>query len=36
MYVMCGLLLIGFLCNFAIRAVDEKYFHHGPDDTPLA
>ena len=36
MYVMCGLLLIGFLCNFAIRAVDAKYFHHGADDTPLA
>jgi MFS family permease len=27
MYIMCGLLLIGFLCNFAMRAVDEK-FHH--------
>jgi MFS family permease len=29
MYIMCGLLLIGFLCNFAMRAVDEKYFHRG-------
>jgi MFS family permease len=29
MYIMCGLLLIGFLCNFAIRAVDEKYFYRG-------
>jgi MFS family permease len=29
MYIMCGLLLIGFLCNFAVRAVDEKYFHRG-------
>ncbi len=25
MYIMCGLLLIGFLCNFAMRAVDAKY-----------
>jgi MFS family permease len=29
MYIMCGLLLIGFLCNYAMRAVDEKYFHRG-------
>jgi MFS family permease len=26
MYVMCALLLIGFICNFCMRAVDEK--HH--------
>ena len=29
MYIMCGLLLLGFLCNFAMRAVDEKYFYRG-------
>jgi MFS family permease len=29
MYLMCGLLLIGFLCNFAMRAVDEKYHYRG-------
>ena len=29
MYVMCGLLLIGFLCNYAMRAVDEKYYYRG-------
>jgi MFS family permease len=29
MYIMCGLLLIGFLCNFAMRAVNEKYYHRG-------
>jgi MFS family permease len=29
MYIMCGLLLVGFLCNFAMRAVDEKHFHRG-------
>jgi MFS family permease len=26
MYIMCGLLLIGFLCNLAMRPVDER--HH--------
>ena len=31
MYIMCGLLLIGFLCNFAMRAVDEKYHFRGSD-----
>jgi MFS family permease len=25
MYVMCGMLLIGFICNFAMRAVDPKF-----------
>jgi MFS family permease len=29
MYIMCGLLLIGFLCNFAMRPVAEKYHHRG-------
>jgi MFS family permease len=29
MYIMCGLLLIGFLCNFAMRAVNEKYYYRG-------
>ena len=29
MYIMCGLLLIGFLCNYAMRAVDEKYHCRG-------
>src|SRR5271170_2602918 len=29
MYIMCGLLLIGFLCNFAIREVNEKYYYRG-------
>jgi hypothetical protein len=27
MYIMCGLLLIGFLCNFAITAVNSKYHY---------
>jgi MFS family permease len=30
MYIMCGLLLIGFLCNFAMRAVDAKYYYQAP------
>jgi MFS family permease len=29
MYIMCGLLLIGFLCNFAMRPVEEKYQYRG-------
>jgi len=29
MYLMCGLLLIGFSCNYAMRAVDEKYHYRG-------
>jgi MFS family permease len=29
MYIMCGLLLLGFICNFAMRAVDEKYVYRG-------
>jgi len=27
MYIMCVLLLIGFICNFCMRAVDEKYHY---------
>src|SRR5260370_15993861 len=27
MYIMCCLLLIGFLCNFAIRPFDQKYYY---------
>jgi MFS family permease len=30
MYIMCGLLLIGFLCNLAMRAVDDKYLYRTP------
>jgi MFS family permease len=29
MYIMCGLLLIGFLCNFVMRAVNEKHHFRG-------
>ena len=34
MYIMCGLLLIGFICNFAMRAVNSKY--HQPTSAPGA
>ncbi|MDP9064260.1 MAG: MFS transporter, partial [Pseudomonadota bacterium] len=30
MYIMCGMLLIGLLCNFAMSPVDER-FHHRPE-----
>ena len=30
LYIMCGVLLIGFLCNFAMRAVNATYFYHAP------
>ncbi len=29
MYIMCALLLIGLACNFAMRAVNEKYYYRG-------
>jgi hypothetical protein len=29
MYIMCALLLIGFICNFAMHAVEEKYYYKG-------
>jgi hypothetical protein len=25
MYIMAGLLVIGFICNFLVKAVDKKY-----------
>jgi MFS family permease len=34
MYIMCGLLLIGFICNFAMSAVKEKYHYKGPLTGP--
>jgi MFS family permease len=30
MYIMCGLLLIGFLCNYAMHAVDARYHYRAP------
>jgi MFS family permease len=34
MYVMCGMLLIGFLCNLAMRPVDPKYYHRDAGAQP--
>ena len=33
MYIMCALLLIGFICNFCMRAVNEKYHYRTPAET---
>jgi hypothetical protein len=30
MYIMCGLLLAGLLCNLAMRAVNERYHYREP------
>ena len=30
MYIMCGLLFIGFLCDLAMRAVNERHHYHPP------
>jgi hypothetical protein len=30
MYIMCALLLVGFLCNFTMRPVNEKYHYRAP------
>ena len=30
MYIMCGLLFIGFLCNLLLRAVDERHHYREP------
>src|SRR3569623_735856 len=32
MYIMAGLLVIGFICNFFVKAVDSR-FHMAADDT---
>ncbi len=31
MYIMAGLLVIGFICNFFVKAVDKR--HHMARDT---
>jgi MFS family permease len=36
MYIMAGLLVVGFICNFMVRAVSERYYYSGePGRTPL-
>jgi MFS family permease len=34
MYIMAGLLLLGFFCNMLIRPVHEKYHYQEPDPIP--
>ena len=31
MYVLAGLLVIGFLCNLAVRPVEERYYMTSDD-----
>jgi hypothetical protein len=26
MYIMAGLLVVGFICNYFVRAIHEKYY----------
>jgi MFS family permease len=35
MYIMAGLLVIGFICNFLVKAVNEKY-HMKPEEGDAA
>jgi hypothetical protein len=34
MYIMCALLLVGFLCNFFMHPVNEKYHFRAPVPVP--
>jgi MFS family permease len=34
MYIMCALLAIGFLCNFFMRPVDEKFHYRATEKKP--
>jgi MFS family permease len=36
MYIMCALLLVGFLCNLFMRPVNERYHHRGAVPAPGA
>jgi hypothetical protein len=35
MYIMAALLVIGFVCNFLVKAVDKKY-HMKPEEDDAA
>jgi MFS family permease len=35
MYIMCALLLVGFLCNFFMHPVNEKYHFRAPEPVPV-
>jgi MFS family permease len=36
MYIMCGLLFVGFLCNVMMHAVDERHHYRQPDGSAAA
>jgi len=36
MYIMCSLLLVGLICNLAIRAVDEKHHFRAASPAPAS
>ena len=36
MYIMCGLLFVGFLCNLAMREVNARYHYQEPEGTKTA
>ena len=36
MYIMCSLLLVGLICNLALRAVDEKHHFRAPSPAPAS
>ena len=36
MYIMCGLLFVGFLCNLLMRPVSERHHHFEADAAALA
>jgi MFS family permease len=36
MYIMCGLLFVGFLCNLLMHPVSERHHHVGADTAALA
>jgi len=36
MYIMCSLLLVGLICNLALRAVHEKHHFRAPSPAPTS
>ena len=36
MYIMAGLLVIGFICNLLVRAVNARYHMKSEEDSTLA
>ena len=37
LYIMCGLLFVGLLCNLAVRKVDPEHHYDDPEELdPVA